>query len=72
MLHLSGVPFELLDKPALPDISPASQSETIQHGLYYGLIAPATFLGILVAAARRNMRDETTPTPPPPEGKGTP
>lgn len=55
VLHLSGVPFELLDKPTLPDISPASQSETIQHGIYYGLIAPATFLGILVAAARRNM-----------------
>lgn len=73
VMHLSGVPFELLDKPTLPDISPASQSETIQHGLYYGLIAPATFLGILVAAARRNMRDEgTTPTPPPADGKGTP
>ncbi|MBL8951183.1 MAG: hydrogenase 2 operon protein HybA [Myxococcaceae bacterium] len=55
VLHLSGVPFELLDKPELPDVAPAAISETIQHGLYYGLIAPATFLGILVAAARRNM-----------------
>lgn len=55
VLHLSGVPFELLDKPELPDVAPAALSETIQHGLYYGLIAPATFLGILVAAARRNM-----------------
>ncbi len=55
VLHLSGVPFELLDKPELPDVAPAAVSESIQHGLYYGLIAPATFLGILVAAARRNM-----------------
>lgn len=55
VLHLSGVPFELLDKPALPDVPPAEISETIQHGVYYGMLAPATFLGILVAAARRNM-----------------
>lgn len=72
VLHLSGVPFELLDKPNLPDVSPASVSETIQHGLYYGLIAPATFLGILVAAARRNMVNETKDPAAPPEGKGTP
>jgi Fe-S-cluster-containing dehydrogenase component len=55
VLHLSGVPFALLDKPELPDTSPAAVSETIQHGVYYGLLAPATFLGILVAAARRSM-----------------
>jgi Fe-S-cluster-containing dehydrogenase component len=55
VLHLSGVPFELLDKPELPDVAPAASSETIQHGVYYGFLAPATFLGILVAAARRNM-----------------
>lgn len=55
VLHLSGVPFELLGKPNLPDVAPAAISETIQHGIYYGLIAPITFLGILVAAARRNM-----------------
>ncbi|MFZ5446264.1 MAG: hydrogenase 2 operon protein HybA [Myxococcota bacterium] len=55
VLHLSGVPFELLDKPELPDVAPARTSETIQHGVYYGLIAPLTFLGILVASARRNM-----------------
>jgi hypothetical protein len=30
-------------------------SETIQHGIYYGLLAPIGFLGLLVAAARRNM-----------------
>ncbi len=55
VMHLSGVPFDLLDKPPLPDVAPAAVSETIQHGVYYGLLAPMTFLGILVAAARRNM-----------------
>jgi len=69
VLHLSGVPFDLLDKPALPDQAPAATSETIQHGVYYGLLAPATFLGILVAAARRNMRPAEEPKKP--EG-GTP
>lgn len=70
VLHLSGVPFELLDKPALPDIAPAATSETIQHGVYYGLLAPITFLGILVAAARRNMiKAEVTPPDVPPAPK---
>lgn len=71
VMHLSGVPFELLDKPPLPDLAPAAMSETIQHGVYYGLLAPATFLGILVAAARRNMRAADEEAPKPPEG-GTP
>ncbi len=61
VLHLSGVPFDLLDKPELPDLAPAAVSETIQHGVYYGLLAPMTFLGILVAAARRNMRAAEAP-----------
>ncbi|MFO0600306.1 MAG: hydrogenase 2 operon protein HybA [Myxococcaceae bacterium] len=55
VMHLSGVPFALLDKPELPDIAPARESETIQHGIYAGLVAPLGFLGVLVAAARRNM-----------------
>jgi Fe-S-cluster-containing dehydrogenase component len=77
VLHLSGVPFELLDKPELPSVSPASTSETIQHGIYYGLLAPMGFLGVLVAAARRTMLErgveppETPPAPKPSTG-GTP
>lgn len=55
VMHLSGVPFEYLDKPELPSVAPAARSESIQHGLYYGLIAPGVFLSVLVAAARRNM-----------------
>ena len=75
VLHLSGVPFELLDKPELPDRSPAATSETIQHGIYYGLLAPMGFLGVLVAAARRNMISrgvepvDAPPTPPKPGDK---
>ncbi len=73
VLHLSGVPFELLDKPALPDLAPAAASETIQHGIYYGLLAPMTFLGVLVAAARRTMLAHgVTPPEVPPKVGGAP
>ena len=73
VLHLSGVPFELLDKPVLPDRSPAAASETIQQGIYYGLLAPMGFLGLLVAAARRNMISRgVEPVDAPPAPKATP
>ncbi len=63
--HLSGVPFELLDKPKLPDVPPASISESLQHAIYYNLIAPLTFLGGLALLAWRHMRpasSDATPT----------
>jgi Fe-S-cluster-containing dehydrogenase component len=56
VLHLSGVPFELLNKPPLPDVAPASVAETLQHTIYRGMIAPAVFLTGLAAVAFRNMR----------------
>jgi len=65
VLHLSGVPFELLDKPALPDVAPADISESLQHVIYNHLIAPLGFLGALAAAAWRHMR-------PPPEAVAAP
>lgn len=58
VLHLSGVPFELLDKPALPDEAPAHVSESVQHAIYNHLIAPLGFLGVLGALAWRHMREE--------------
>lgn len=58
VLHLSAVPFEKLAKPVLPDVAPASVSESIQHTLYHGMIAPLAFLGGLVFVAKRNMKDE--------------
>jgi Fe-S-cluster-containing dehydrogenase component len=56
VLHLSGVPFELLGKPKLPKVSPAQLSESLQHAIYRGLIAPLGFLGVLALLAWRNMR----------------
>ena len=56
VLHLSGVPFELLGKPKLPKVSPAQLSESLQHAIYRGLAAPLGFLGVLALLAWRNMR----------------
>jgi Fe-S-cluster-containing dehydrogenase component len=55
VMHLSAVPFDKLGKPKLSDVSPASVSETIQHTLYQGMIAPLVFLGGLSLLARRNI-----------------
>jgi len=57
--HISGVPFELLDKPELPEVPPAAVSEMIQHTLYRGMIAPLVLLGGLALLARKNMRPPT-------------
>ncbi len=54
--HLSGVRFELLDKPTLPDVAPASISESVQHAIYHNLIAPLGFFAALAALAWRHMR----------------
>ncbi len=58
MVMLSGVPFEKLGYPDLPPRSDASASETLQHGLYGGLVMPLAFLGVLTYAARRNVKNE--------------
>jgi len=75
VLHLSGVPFELLGKPALPDESPASISESVQHAIYKHLLAPLGFLGALAVVAWRHMRPEAEPIDPtgaPPAGGEAP
>jgi Fe-S-cluster-containing dehydrogenase component len=54
--HLSGVPFEVLGKPALPTVAPARISESLQHAIYSGLVAPLSFLGALALLAWRHMR----------------
>ena len=59
--HLSGVPFDLLDKPPLPKVAPARISESLQHAIYNNLIAPLGFLGALAAMAWRNMRGRKEP-----------
>lgn len=58
MMMLSGVPFEKLGYPRLPERSYAADSETLQHTLYGGLVAPLAFLGVLTYVARRNVKPE--------------
>lgn len=66
VLHLSGVPFDLLNKPPLPKVAPARISESLQHAIYNGLLAPLGFLGTLAVLAWRNMRPRRDPAPPAP------
>jgi len=50
--YLAGVPFDRFGLPVgLPDQSYAAKSETLQHTLYGGLVAPAVVLAGLVGAA---------------------
>jgi ferredoxin len=71
VLHLSGVPFELLNKPELPRVAPASISESLQHAIYNNLIAPLGFLGSLAVLAWRNMRPKAAAPKPAPTPAAT-
>ena len=61
MLKLTAVPFEQLGHKPLPERSFSSQSETLQHTLYGGLVLPLAVLGVMSCVARRNVKpdDET-------------
>jgi Fe-S-cluster-containing dehydrogenase component len=57
-LAARGVGFARL---GLPDVGPdpaPELSETIQHGLYYGMIAPAALFGAALLAVRRSNGDQ--------------
>ena len=58
VIYLAGVPFEKLGLPDLPERSFASISETVQHTIYKGMLAPILAFGGLLWAVRRNMRRE--------------
>ncbi|HET7832930.1 MAG TPA: hydrogenase 2 operon protein HybA [Gallionella sp.] len=58
MLKLAAVPFEKLGMPTLPERSYAATSETMQHTLYGGLVAPLAFLGVLTYVAKRNVKHD--------------
>jgi len=58
VLKLSGVPFEKVGLPNLPPYSSAATSETIQHGLYGGLLMPIAVLAGLTFIAKRNVKPE--------------
>jgi Fe-S-cluster-containing dehydrogenase component len=57
VLYLGGVPFEKLGLPALEEKPSAQTSETIQHTIYKGMIAPIVFLGGLVYIVHKNTED---------------
>jgi hypothetical protein len=58
-LMLAGVPFEKLGLPKLPEGAYAAKSETIQHTLYKGMIAPGVLLaGLLFAAYKSSQSHE--------------
>ena len=56
-VYLAGVPFEKLGLPALDEESDARRTETIQHTLYKGMIAPIVFLGGLLYVVHRSTKD---------------
>lgn len=65
-ITLSAVPFEKVGLPKLPDVSPASRSETIQHTLFGNMLAlPIITTGVLAWLIKRN----TKPAGPSPEGE---
>jgi Fe-S-cluster-containing dehydrogenase component len=55
---LADVPFDKLGLPQLGDESRARLSETIQHTLYSGMVAPTLLLGGLIYSVYRNSREE--------------
>jgi len=57
MLLLSGVPFEKMGYPTLRERSYASEAETIQGGIYDGLMAPAALFAGLLYFAHKHTKD---------------
>lgn len=58
-LTLSAVPFEKVGLPKLPDRSPASRSESIQHALFGNMLAlPIIATGVLAWLIKRNTKPE--------------
>ena len=58
VLYLAGVSFDKLGLPALEERSEAERSETIQHTIYKGMIAPIVFLGGLMYVVHKNTKDQ--------------
>lgn len=57
VLYLAGIPFEKLGLPQLEQRSDAQRSETIQHTIYKGMIAPIVLLGGLIYVVHKNTKD---------------
>jgi hypothetical protein len=58
MFKLSAVAFDKLGHKPLPERSFSSQSETLQHTLYGGLVLPLAVLGVMSWVAKRNVKHD--------------
>ena len=56
VLVLSAVPFDRLGLPDIGEDAAPALSETIQHGIYKGFVAPVALYGILAGVMWRNRR----------------
>jgi formate dehydrogenase beta subunit len=56
VLYLSPVPFKTIGLPTLGNEPAPALSETIQHGIYQGFVAPVALLGALSFVTWRNRR----------------
>jgi len=56
VLHLSGVAFDKLGLPILPERSFASRSEGLLHTIYQGMFAPVALFAGVAWFARRNLQ----------------
>jgi Fe-S-cluster-containing dehydrogenase component len=59
VLYLSPVPFKTIGLPALGAEPAPALSETIQHGIYQGFVAPIALLGALSFVTWRNRRSSS-------------
>ncbi len=62
VLKLSGVNFQKVGLPDLPENAAAALSETIQHTLYGNLIMPFAVLGAMAYVAKRNVKPDDAST----------
>lgn len=58
VLKLSGVDFQKVGLPDLPENAAAALSESIQHALYGNLIMPFAVLGAMTFIAKRNVKPD--------------
>jgi Fe-S-cluster-containing dehydrogenase component len=58
VLTLANVPFDKLGLPLLDEVPDAKKSETIQHTIYKGMIAPVVFLGGLAYIVHKNTKEK--------------
>jgi len=58
-LSAAGIPFEKLGLPALGDQPLPELSETLQHAVYQGFVAPIVLYGALGIVIYRNRKKQS-------------